>query len=77
MLEVRGRADFLDEAFTADGGDDGRVHDFERDLPIVPEVARQVDGRHAARTQLAFDTVAAGERGGELFLHRGHVARAE
>ena len=77
MLEVRGRADFLHEAFTADGGDDGRVHDFERDLPIVPEIARQVDRRHAARAQLALDAVSAGQRSGQLLQNRGHLARAE
>ena len=38
MLEIGGRANFLDEAFAADGRHDRGVHDLERDLPVVPEI---------------------------------------
>ena len=36
-----------------------------RDLAVVLEVLREVDGRHAARAELALDAVAVGEGGGQ------------
>ena len=38
------------------------MEDFEGDWAIVPDVAREVDGGHAAAAQLALDRVSAGQR---------------
>ena len=36
-----------------------------RDLAIVLEIVREIDGRHAARAELALDAIAVGERAAE------------
>ncbi len=41
----------------------------ERHLPVVLQIVRQPDSRHAAGVQFALDTVAAGEGGDET--HEG------
>jgi hypothetical protein len=35
--------------------------DFEGDLPVAVQVAREVDDRHAAGTQLTLDLIAVGQ----------------
>ena len=62
-----------DEPVGADGGDDLRFHDFHRDLAIVPEVVRKIDGRHAARTQHLVDPVLTGKSFREGLRGRAHV----
>ena len=66
MFEVGGGFDLVDEPVGADTGDDLRLHDLQRDLTIMADVLRQIDGRHTARTELALDAVAVGERCGQL-----------
>ena len=45
---------------------------LERDLAVVPQVLRQVDRRHAAGADLAFDPVAVGEGHLEPAFELGH-----
>jgi len=65
MLEVRGGLDLHQEPVGAD--DDGELgaEHSERDLAVVPQVMREVDGGHPARAELALDAIAVGEAGGE------------
>jgi hypothetical protein len=77
MLEVRGGPDLGDEPVGADGGDDLGFHDFHRDLAIVPEVVREINRGHAARTQHAVDPVVTGESLRQGLGGRAHRWRAE
>ena len=52
------------------GGQLGVQH-LEGDRPVVPEVLREVDRRHAAAPELALDRVAAGQRALQL-LAKAH-----
>jgi hypothetical protein len=72
MFEVGGRSDLVDEPVGADSRDDFGLHDLQRNLPIMADVLRQVDCRHTARSQLAFDAVAVGERCGQLLGRHRH-----
>ena len=38
-----------------------RVQHLDRDVAVVPDVAREVDGRHAAAADLALDAIAIGD----------------
>ena len=59
MLEVRRRLDLCQETLGTDHGGQLGFEDLERDLAFVLEVVGQVDGGHAAFTQLALDGVSA------------------
>ena len=61
MLQVRGDADLAQKPLDAEHRAELGVEHLERDVALVPEVAREVDGRHAAGADLALDGVAAGE----------------
>ena len=50
------------EAVGAQGEGELRVQHLERHLAAAPDVARQVDGGHAAAAELALERIAAGER---------------
>src|SRR4051812_42276644 len=65
MLQRRGRLDLDDEPLGAQHRGELRLQDFDRDLAIVLEVVREVDGRHSALAEFALDAIAAGERCGE------------
>ena len=74
MVEPRRDPDLAQEPLGAeDGGQVGAQH-LERDLAVVLQVAREVDGRHAARADLALDRVALGEGGAQALSggHRSH-----
>ena len=73
MLQIRGGLDLGEEPLGADHGGELGPQDLERDLAIVSEVVREVDGGHAALAQLALDPVAICEAGGEPLLIR-HVS---
>ena len=62
MLQRRGDADLLEEPLGADGGGELLAQHLDRDVAIVPHVAREVHGGHAAAPELALDLVAARER---------------
>ncbi len=51
-----------------------RAQYLDRDLAFVLEILSEVDGRHAAFAQAAFDLVAIGEGGREAFGDLGHGA---
>ena len=73
MLQIGGRLDLGEEALAADHrGELGPQH-LDRDVAVVPEVVREVDGGHAARAELALDAVAVGEGDGEPVEDVGHA----
>ena len=61
MLEVRGGADLGEKSIAAEDCAELRVEDFERDIALVSDVAREEDGRHAAAPDLSLDVVSPGE----------------
>src|SRR4029079_13207771 len=63
MLQRRRRLDLDDESLGAQHGREFGLQGLDRDLALVLEVVREIDGRHAARTQLALDPVPVGECG--------------
>ena len=72
--EIGSGGDLAEEAFGADrGGEFGLEHLYGH-LTIVLDVMREVDGGHAALTELTLDAVAVGQCGGEALTrvrHRG------
>ena len=64
VLEVRGDLDLAEEPLDAEHGAELRIEHLERDVAIVLEVAREIDGRHAAAPDLALENV----RGSKGFL---------
>ena len=65
MLQVGGGPDLAEEPLGADHGGELGAHELDGDLAVVPEVLREVDGRHAAGAELALDAVAVGQCRGE------------
>ncbi len=65
MLQVGGGADLAQEAVGADGGGQLGAQNLDRHLSLMPEVAGEIDRRHAALTQFTLDAVAVGKRSGE------------
>jgi hypothetical protein len=66
VLQRRRELDLLQESIGAEHGGEFGVQQLERDLTAMPNVLRQVDGRHAARAELALDAVAVGETRAEV-----------
>ena len=73
MLEVGGGLDLDQEPLGPDHGGELGPQDLEGDLAIVLEVLGEIDGGHAAGTQLALDAVAIGQCSGEAV--EGRVQR--
>jgi hypothetical protein len=65
MLQTRECADLAYEANLTRVGCRIRIEDFERDVALVPEIAREVHCREGALTDLAFDVVPSAERGAQ------------
>jgi len=63
MLQVRRDLDLAQEPLRAEDGAELRVEHLDRDVAIVFEIAREINGRHAAAAELAIDDVQPGERG--------------
>jgi hypothetical protein len=61
MVQLRGDADFTQESLTAQDSGEFGTHDLERYLSLVFEIVGEVDGRHAADTDLVLDGVTVGE----------------
>ncbi len=59
VLEVRGRLDLAEEPLGSHHGGWLRLQDLQRDLALVLQVVRQVDGRHSTFAQFGLDAVAA------------------
>ena len=71
MLQPRRGGDLAAEAVGAQRGGEGGTEELEGDGAVVLEVAREIDGGHAAAAELALEDVA----GAEAVLERG--ARVE
>ena len=65
MLQASGDPDLLEESLGAERGGELGAQDLERDGPIVPEVVGEIDGGHAAASELALDAIAIGQGGRE------------
>lgn len=65
MLQVRGDADFAEEPIGAEHGAELGVEELDRHMSLVPDIIREIDGRHAAGANLAFDRVPVGESFGQ------------
>ena len=55
MLQRRGDADLREEPLGADGRGDLVAQHLDRDAAVVPQVAREIHGGHAAARDLALD----------------------
>ena len=55
MLQLRRRLDLGEEPLGAERGAEVRMQDLDRDVAVVLEVVREIDGRHAAGAELALD----------------------
>jgi hypothetical protein len=73
VLEVGGELDLGQEALGPDHGRKLGAEHLDRDRPVVPEVVRQEDGRHAAGADLAIEPIAVRQRGLEPRDQVGHV----
>jgi hypothetical protein len=62
MLKASRRLDLGKKAFSAEHRPELRVQYLDCDVAIVPEIAREIYRRHAAGAELAFHSVAIGER---------------
>ena len=62
MLQVGGDLDLGQKAFDAEHGAELGFEHLERDRAVVPHVAREVHGRHAAAADLPLDRVAISQR---------------
>jgi hypothetical protein len=61
MLKPGGHADLAGKPLGPETGGELGAEDLEGDRALVAEVAREVDGRHAAVAELTLEGVAAGE----------------
>ena len=62
MLQPRGDADLAREPLGGEVGPELGVQALERDRRAMPQILREIDRRHTARTELALDHVAVDER---------------
>ncbi len=77
MLEIGGRLDLLHEPLGPEHGGEFGSQDLDGDFALVFEVLGEVDGRHAAFAEVAFDLVTIGEGGGEAGGDLGHGAKMD
>ncbi len=74
MLQPCCRANLAQETIGAQCGTEIRMKHLDRDIAIVPQIMREIDGSHPASAELALDAVAVGERRCES-LNDGHRAQ--
>jgi hypothetical protein len=72
VVELRRDPDLAQEALGADRRGDRRLEDLDRHRAVVPLVVREVDGRHAAGTDLPLEAVAPSQRLGQAHYRVGH-----
>ena len=65
VLQPRGDTNLAEESVAGEAGAELGAQHLEGDRPVVPQVVRPVDERHAAPTQLAVEAGTAGQVGGE------------
>ena len=63
VLQRGHRPDLRQKPLDANEGRELRAQHLDRDVPGVPEIGRDVDGRHAALPELALEGVAIGKPG--------------
>ena len=68
MLQPGSGLDLPEEPFGTEHVSQLGAEDLDRHLAVVAKIARQVDGRHAAPAELAFDPVTVGEGFGDVCL---------
>ena len=61
MLEVRRDFDLAEEPVGAEDGGEFGVEHLERDAAVVPEIVREVDGRHPTTPDHTFHVIPVGE----------------
>jgi hypothetical protein len=66
MLQVGGDLDLPEEPLRPQHGGEFGLEHLDRHLPVVPEVAGQVHGGHAALAELPLEAVAASQGGVQL-----------
>ena len=74
VVETGGEPDLPNEPLGAERLRQLGVKDLEGDWTLVPEIAGEVDGGHAAAAELALDRIAGTEGIGELVVHRRWIA---
>ena len=72
MYQARRRSNLRQKALSAHRPRQVGMQNFDGDGSVVPEVPREVDGRHPADADLTVDVISAGESGVEL-LDRAHA----
>lgn len=85
MHEPRSEADLSIETLRAGKGAKLESQNFERDVAVACQIAREVDDRHSANTELAFDAISIGQRSpqvgdviqGSLRAHAMRLAQPE
>ena len=71
MLQLRRDPDLAKEALGADGGRDERMEHLDGDETPVTGIPGEIDGGHAAATELPLELVVGGECGGEKRARHG------
>jgi hypothetical protein len=75
MIELRSGLHLVQEPFWSNRLRDLRMKDFHRDLSLVFQVLREVDGGHATTTQFTLDRVAILECGVQSAQYVSHKLR--
>jgi len=65
VLEIGDDTDFAEEALGTERSGKFRPEHLERDLTLVAQVAGEVDGSHAALSQLTLELIPVSQRGTE------------
>ena len=66
MMQVRGDLNLRHESFRSEDRAELRVEHLEGDVPVVPQVAREIDDGHAPSADATLDRVLALEGSVEL-----------
>ena len=72
VLQLCGDPDLAEKTLAADRRGKLRPEHLDRDLPLMPDVLRQVHRRHPALAQLALERVPVRKRGKEAGRDVGH-----
>src|SRR5688572_888698 len=70
MVQSRRELYLAQEPVRSEGGAELGMKHLQRDAALVPEIHRQVHGRHSAAAQLTVEVVARDQRRLETFMHR-------
>jgi hypothetical protein len=73
LLKSRRRADLAQEALWAEHRSEFGMEHFECDEPVVPDVAREVHGGHAATPEFALEVIAVSQGSTKFVREIGHA----